>query len=447
MFFRHLEARPHCRYPPVVVLHTSSGLPAVTRCCLAAVILAVCLTTRAQLYSPRQPIVVGYFGQWGLNADPPYSLRDLADNGGAALLDQIDYAQASVKGGRCSLAEPQADLATTYTADTSVSGNGDDPKSPFRGYLHQLQELRRRFPRLHLLISLEGSAESFEEDAQPAQQRAFVTSCVDMFLRGRFTPGVVEPGLFDGIDLDWEYPQEKDAKHFEALLREFRRQMETVRPGLLLAIAVGDHPTMTPGTDFRIVAGLVDQIGMMNYDYAGPWNSHTGLLAPLLPRENAPRNSGSIVGSLTAYEQAGVPRRKLLMGLPFYGYQWRGVEAANNGLYQAGTGVPEDKPYRFIRTLPKTYSLFRDERSQAPWLFDGGNFWTFEDPVSVNYKVSYAARQHLAGVMIWELGGDSEESTLLKVAWQALRHPLDMTVIDDLAAEPEPTVTGMEHVE
>ncbi len=415
---------------------------------VAAVAAILILTTTSSFASrdPSHPLVVGYFGQWGLNADPPYYLRELADNGGAALLDQIDYAQASVKGGRCSVAQPQADLATTYTADTSVSGMADEPAAPLRGYFHQFQELRERFPKLRVLISLEGPAASFEEDARPENRRAFVASCVDMFLRGHFAPGITARGLFDGIDVDWEYPQEKDARNFEALLRELRRQMRAVRPGLTLAIAVGDHPTMTPGTDFPAIARLVDQVGMMNYDYSGPWNARTGFLAPLLPREGAPRDSGSIVGSLAAYEQAGVPRQKILMGLPFYGYQWREVEPANHGLFQTGKGVAEDKPYRFIRKLTQSYPLFRDERSQAPWLFDGRNFWTFEDPISVNYKVSYAAQQHLAGIMIWELGGDTEEATLLKVAWQALRHPLDVTVVDHLAAEPEPADSGSGHV-
>lgn len=412
----------------------------------AAAILILTTTSGFASRDPSHPLVVGYFGQWGLNADPPYYLRELADNGGAALLDQLDYAQASVKGGRCSVAQPQADLTTTYTADTSVSGMADEPAAPLRGYFHQLQELRERFPKLRVLISLEGPATSFEEDAQPENRRAFVASCVDMFLRGHFAPGITARGLFDGIDVDWEYPQVKDARNFEALLREFRRQMRAVWPGLTLAIAVGDHPTMTPGTDFSAIGRLVDQVGMMNYDYSGPWNPHTGFLAPLVPREGAPRDSGSIVGSLAAYEQAGVPRKKLLMGLPFYGYQWREVEPANNGLFQTGKGVAEDKPYRFIRKLTQSYPLFRDERSQAPWLFDGRNFWTFEDPISVNYKVSYAAQQHLAGIMIWELGGDTEEATLLKVASQALRHPLDVTVVDDLAAEPEPADSGSGHV-
>ncbi|MBV8113652.1 MAG: hypothetical protein JO300_02855, partial [Silvibacterium sp.] len=80
------------------------------------------------------PLLVGYFPQWGLYYDQPFSVKQLVDNGSARLLDQINYAQGFVTGGKCSVADPRADLNTTYTAQNSVSGRADNPASPFRGY-------------------------------------------------------------------------------------------------------------------------------------------------------------------------------------------------------------------------------------------------------------------------------------------------------------------------
>ncbi len=375
-------------------------------------------------------LVVGYFGQWSLHNDPPYYVKDLVTNGSAALLDQINYSQASVKDGRCSIADPNADLNTVYTDRNSVSGRPDNPAAPFRGYFHQLRELKRRYPHLKILISLEGAAASFAEDARPANRVAFVASCVDTFLRGHFGPGIVEPGIFDGIDVDWEYPQAGDADNFRALLEEFRRQMNAVRSGLRLSVAVGPHPRMEPGTDFATIARLVDQIGVMNYDYHGPWSATTGFLAPLFSDPGHPGRSGNIATSMAAYESAGVPRGKLLMGVPFYGYGWTGVNGTDHGLFQPGHGVDGDRPYRYIRTLATSGSLHRDPRSQAPWLYDGTSFWTYDDPVSVRYKVSYAAQQHLGGIMIWELSEDTAEGDLLRAAHRSLRHPLDADGFD-----------------
>jgi chitinase len=394
---------------------------------------------------PSHPLLVGYFPQWGLYYDQPYYVKQLVDNGSAALLDQINYAQGFVSGGKCSVADPKADLNTIYTAANSVSGEPDDPSSPFRGYFHQLRELKKRYPHLKILISLEGAAAGFAEDAKPENRKAFVASCVDTFIHGNFAPGIHEPGIFDGFDIDWEYPQDADATNFRALLEEFRKQMRAARPGLRLSIAVGHSPHMLPGTNFAGIAPLVDQIGVMNYDYTGPWSKITGFLAPLFTDPADPHRSNSIEKNIADYIAAGVPAEKLLMGVPFYGYSWTGVEHTNNGLFQAGHGVRGDEPYHYIRTLTANSPIYRDPRSHAPWLYDGETFWTYEDPVSVRYKVSYAANQHLGGVMIWELSEDTTDAVLLNTAHSALLDPLPASAFENAPQEPHqslPTIAG-----
>lgn len=384
-----------------------------------------------------RPLLVGYFPQWGIYYKQPYYVKTLLTNGSAKRLDQINYSQGSVGGGRCSLADPNADLDTAFTAQTSVSGLADDPGSAFRGNFHQLEELKSRYPRVKVLISLEGRAADFAEDAKPENRRAFVASCVDTFIRGHFAPGVNRPGVFDGFDVDWESPTAADAENFRALLEEFRQQMNAVRAGLRLSIAVDQAPETFVGTDFRSVAALVDQVGVMNYDYAGPWSKTTGFLAPLF----ANRHALSIERSLASYRAAGVPAYKLLMGVPFYGYSWTAVASTNNGLFQPGSAVRGDRPYSYIRTLSAPFAAYRDPRSQAPWLFDGETFWTYEDPVSVRWKVSYARNQHLGGVMIWELSQDSADAELLSMVYRSLHHPLKNRVFAKVRT-PEVNASG-----
>lgn len=386
-------------------------------------------------------MVVAYFAHSGLYSNPPVYLRDLVENGAASLLNQINYAHASVIGGRCSIGDSRADMETAYTTENSVNGTSDDPASQFRGYFHQLKELKQRYPKLRILISLEGKAADFREDAKPENVHEFVASCVDIFLRGHFAPGVTEPGIFDGIDVDWEFPERSDAENFRALIVEFRRQMNAVRRGLKLSIAVGDRPEMQPGTDFRTLSPLLDEIGIMNYDYTGPWESRTGFLAPLFPSAKA-KEYGSVAESIAAYEKAGVPGKKLLMGIPFYGYEWRGVAPENAGLFQRGKGVSEGKPYRAIRRLQSLHSTLRNRESRAPWMFDGGSFWTFEDPVSIAYKCSYASHQKLRGIMIWELSQDTAEATLLNAAWRSLHQPLPMSSSAELPDSDTETGIG-----
>ena len=176
----------------------------------------------------------------------------------------------------------------------------------------------------------------------------------------------------------------------------------------------------------------------MNYDYTGPWSPTTGFIAPLYSNPEDPGHSNSIERSIANYQALGVPLRKMLMGLPFYGYSWNTVNDVNDGLFQSGKGGHGDKPYHYIRALAASSSVHRDPRSQAPWLFDGQIFWTYEDPVSIRYKVSYAAHQRLAGIMIWELSGDTADAELLRVAHRSLRRPMVISDVEEAATESLP---------
>ncbi|SFS18568.1 chitinase [Granulicella pectinivorans] len=371
------------------------------------------ITCAAQAQQPH-PLLTGYFPQWGLYNDPQYTVKNLAENAG--LLDQINYAQGFVTGGHCSVADPNADTNYAFTAAQSVDGVADSPTQPLRGSFNQMIKLKRRHPHLKLVLSLEGKAADFAFDAQPENRAAFVASCVHLWIKGTITPEISIGTLFDGIDIDWEFPHPEDAANYIELLKEFRRQMDAVRPGMLLNVAVGPSPRMMGGADMAIVASLVDQMGLMTYDFTGPWVQHTGFVSAL----SGEVGSGTVTHTVSAYRAAGVPAAKLLVGVPFYGYGWRLVPEDNNGLFQEGEPIHGDRPYREIETKIPTSRVYRDPNSQAPWLFDGDVFWTYEDPISVSAKARYAAEQSLGGLMIWELGEDNATATLLTTAHKAL---------------------------
>ncbi|WP_049789451.1 glycoside hydrolase family 18 protein [Granulicella tundricola] len=385
---------------------------------LVAIILTPVLPLHAQT-----PLLTGYFPQWGLYDQPQYTVKNLVTSHAAEKLDQLIYAQAFVTNGRCSIADPNADTTRIVPADQSLDGIADTPTQSLRGNFNQLLKLKRLYPNLKILISLEGQARDFAADAQAAQRQAFVASCVDLFLRGDLAPGVHAPGLFDGIDVDWEFPHPEDSANFLALLTELRRQSEAVHPGALLSIAVGPSPRMTGDpANLPAIARLVDHIGIMSYDYTGPWARSTGFIAPF---SNARPGGfgGSVQGSVQAWIAAGVPASKLFMGLPFYGYGWHVVSRENNGLFQQGEPIRGDRPYPYIEALIAKSTVYREESSQSPWLYDGDAFWTYDDPTSIRHKTAFAVEQQLGGLMIWHLGEDTPTATLLNAAHEALHVP------------------------
>jgi len=373
---------------------------------------------------PPRLLLVGYFPQWGVYNQ--YFVKNLVTSGAVRLLDQMDYSQGVIKDNRCAIGDPNADLNFVYTAANSLDGKADDPAATLRGNFHQLQKLRRKYPRLKVLLSIEGNPAYFASAARPENRAAFVSSCINMFVQGHLAPGVEAGRLFDGFDLDWEFPTAADTANYLALVEEFRRQLDALHAGCRLSVAWAPGLGRFQGLDFKAVAAVVDQINMMNYDYNGPWSRTTGILAPLYGIEGDPQRNNNIDATFESYVQAGVPAEKMLLGIPFYAYGWSGVADVNHGLFQPGQPIRGDHFYSSMLTIEPQSKLFRDPASQAPWLYDGNNFWTFDDPVSIRAKLEFARKRKLGGAMVWELSNDSADAALLKTIAGELHRRRDL---------------------
>jgi chitinase len=138
-----------------------------------------------------------------------------------------------------------ADYQKHFSTD-SVSGQADswNDANALAGNFNQLKELKAKYPNLKILMTIGGWTLSgqFSTAVQPANLQSFVKSCVDMFINGNMpglAPGAAA-GIFDGIDIDWEYPafartdgQSKggyvdspnDTQNYTAMLAEFRKQL------------------------------------------------------------------------------------------------------------------------------------------------------------------------------------------------------------------------------
>src|SRR6185312_6632953 len=100
--------------------------------------------------------VVGYYAERHA-ASGDYPLKQPAANGASGILTQPDYAFGQVAKSRCEVANPDIELKRAFRGDESVDGSADssDPNQ-LRGTFHQLQELKKKFPKLKIVISLGG---------------------------------------------------------------------------------------------------------------------------------------------------------------------------------------------------------------------------------------------------------------------------------------------------
>lgn len=245
-----------------------------------------------------------------------------------------------------------------------------------------------------------------------------------MYIKGQFGPGVTEPGIFDGFDIDREYPaSDQDKENLTALLAEFRSQMDAVHKGMLLSIASSAGSWACQYIDLNKVQQSIGFFGRMEYDFDGPWTNTTGLVAPLLQAKSDPSPTNNAAAAVEAYLAAGVEPQKIVFGVPFYGYEWTDMPSTNHGLFRPGIPLGDGAGYNAIAPLESSFTKYRDATTQAPWLYNGTTFWTYDDPWSLIFKMMYARDKKLGGVMAWDLSGDMPNGLLIKTVSNSLLWP------------------------
>jgi chitinase len=206
------------------------------------------------------------------------------------------------------------------------------------GNFNQLRELKAKYKNLKILISIGGWTLSgqFSGAVQPANLKGFVQSCVDMFIKGNIpglAPGAAA-GIFNGIDIDWEYPafqridgqskggytfSRNDTQNYTAMLAEFRRQLGS---RYLLTIAAPAGQDKFSKIQLSKIGPYLDWINLMTFNYHNSWETQTDIQPPLYcdPKDPWPTKIYCINYSVTSYRQAGIPAAKINLGLPFYGH-------------------------------------------------------------------------------------------------------------------------------
>ncbi|KAB8140975.1 chitinase [Chloroflexia bacterium SDU3-3] len=369
---------------------------------------------------------VGYFTEWGIY-QRNYLVKNIVTSGSASKLTHINYAFANVANSQCVIGDAYADYDRAFTAAESVDGVADSWDGSLRGNFNQLRKLKAAYPNIKVLISLGGWTWSsgFSDAALPANRAAFVKSCVDLYIKDSRWAGV-----FDGIDIDWEYPgacgntcnyRPEDTANFTALLAEFRSQLNAVRSGLLLTIAAPAAPDKISKIEVAKISQSLDFINLMTYDFhGGGWENQTNFQSNLYTPAADPATGNtriSVDSAVSSWINAGAPASKLVVGVPFYGRGWSNVPSANNGLWQTGSGSPAGtyeagyEDYKVLKT--KGYTRYFNSEAQAAWLYSNGIFWTFDDPAVMAAKMSYIKSRGLGGAMFWDLSGDTANGELI----------------------------------
>ena len=372
-----------------------------------------------------RPRVVAYLASWGVRSKGTRIVELPGDR-----LTHVIYAFATVGAdGAIALEDP--------CLDAGRCGSGAAPATG--GNFGQLRALKDRHPHLKMLVAIGGWTRSvnFSDAAlTPEARQRFARSGIELFLRGW-------PGLFDGFDIDWEYPvfggarenvtRPEDRQNFTLLLAELRQQLdvEGARDGrrYLLTAATAAGARLVGSLELDRVTPLLDWFNVMTYDYhSGSAMAHFN--APLHAAVNDPTPFYNIDSTVALYRRGGVPPEKIVVGVPFYGRAYGGVHGGNGGLFRPATPPPREwasgLDYRQLASRNLTaqgFTRFWHAEAKVPWLHNDslGVFITYDDAESIALKADYIRDRGLGGVMIWEIGGD--DGSLLTVIRDRLQRP------------------------
>lgn len=204
--------------------------------------------------------------------------------------------------------------------------------------------------------------------ASPEKRQSFIKTVLAFCL----THGI------DGVDMDWEFPKPNQMGDFHTLLKELHAALNPHKIRLSVAVNTGVG-------NMKTVADCVDTLMVMTYDMG---KRHSTL-------EDTKAKCLKLIA-------AGVPRQKIILGIPFYG---RNME---NTAISMGYGaiVAQHKP--------------------APEVDEAGGMY-FNGVETVAKKTLFAREQKLGGVMIWSVsagGANAPELLLLTSIRQAAERPL-----------------------
>ncbi|MEV4998749.1 glycoside hydrolase family 18 protein [Streptomyces niveus] len=359
--------------------------------------------------------VIGYFANWGVY-QRNYHVKNIQTSGSAAKLTHINYAFGNVQGGKCTIGDSFADYEKAYTADQSVDGVADTWDQPLRGNFNQLRKLKAANPGLKVIWSFGGWSWSGGFGEAAKNPAAFAKSCHDLVEDPRWAD------VFDGIDVDWEYPNACGLTCDTSGPDAFTNMVSALRTefgGDLVTAAITADASdggKIDATDYGAAAQYLDWYLPMTYDFFGAFAAQgpTAPHSPLTSYPGIPQEGFNSDAAITKLKAKGVPAQKLLLGIGFYGRGWTGVTQAEPGgtatgaapgTYEAGI---ED--YKVLKnTCPANGTV-----AGTAYAHCGNNWWSYDTPATIGTKMNYKNEQGLGGTFFWELSGDTTDGELIK---------------------------------
>ncbi len=292
-------------------------------------------------------------------------------------------------------------------------------------FLELAEEAKKQNTQVELVLKQFNSRDIATFLANEPAMEKFLTSLDSVLLAYPIT----------GINIDIEYSGEKSPELRQGmteLMRKLRQHLDNKYQSTTLSIDVyASASSDNKGLwDLPELAKYVDYIVVMAYDFHQRSSGQAGPVAPLFSED---QKWGSDINAHLKLFLDQVPREKILLGIPFYGYGWqtdastaRANTYENSGftvsykkakelLNLSRGGTSEDNTWVGVSQIRQGF----DEDALSPYITyqQDDHLYTiyYENPQSIAYKLEYARQLDLAGIAIWALGYEDQERELWEV--------------------------------
>lgn len=350
-------------------------------CLLGSLILALgARPARAQTVGgdreldPHQPLpkrLVADYGYWSRSNNPPYTSAQI----------------------------PFSKITQVNHAGVSVSNKADGTLVVPHGFLEPRLLTRAHAAGVRVLLLVGGDPTVFSTIAASSTLRETLAANLSSF--------ITEKG-YDGVDIDWEYPNAPDRDHLVKLMGDIRHLLPSPR----YVISLDVPPWGGPGWGFPQLQRTVDAFNIMTYDYAGPWTDDGQINSPIFPDPKNPDPQGSVKQALDALLKH-LPASQISIGSPFYGYWYKNVKKLWGACKPCDDTTVLYEPYApFMkdRVNQRGWVEYYEMVSGAPYLLraDGKRgFITFDDPASTYLRTWYSVwYRGVGGMFIWSVDQD-----------------------------------------
>lgn len=200
---------------------------------------------------------------------------------------------------------------------------------------------------------------------------------------------------YSGLDIDFEYIYPENRENYNDFLRKVTSRLRplgyTITSALAPKIAADQQGLLYEAHDYPVHGALLDHVILMTYEWGYTYGP---------PLAVAPLNE---IRRVLNYAVTAIPRRKILMGVPNYGYNWvlpyvegsRASTISNVGAVDLARREGARIQYDSKAEAP-FFTYFDDNgREHIVW---------FDDARSIEAKLRLINQYNLGGASYWTIG-------------------------------------------